>query len=139
MPRLIRRRPLAERVKSYLNPADFLLWLSEELDSSDWDQWQKDWATPIGVGLNLIFLIARANSANSARRADDVFSDDEGYSWWSWLVCAIQVVVFYHYLYPVIGSFHCSPPINTLLPERSIYLLPPASLQAVRSASGCCA
>ena len=88
MPRLVRRRPLAERLQAYLNPLDFVLWLSEELDSSDWDQWQKDWATPIGVGLNIIFLIARANSGPSMHRADDVFADDDGYSWWSWFVSA---------------------------------------------------
>ena len=89
MPRLVRRRPLAERIKAYLNPLDFLLWLSEELDSSDWDQWQKDWATPIGIGLNLVLLVARANSGPSARRGDDVFGDVEGYTgWWAWFVRA---------------------------------------------------
>lgn len=139
MPRLIRRRPLVERIKSYLNPADFLLWLSEEFDSSDWDSWQKDWATPIGVGLNLIFLIARANSGTSTRRGDDVFGDDEGYSWWSWLVCAFQPLVLYHYLHSTIGSFRCTLLVNTLLPERSIYLLSQASLQALRNACRCCA
>ncbi|KAL8796393.1 MAG: hypothetical protein Q9195_001300 [Heterodermia aff. obscurata] len=89
MPRLVRRRPLAERLQAYLNPLDFLLWLSEELDSSDWDQWRKDWATPIGVGLNIVFLIARANSGPSTRRADDVFADDDGYSWYSWFAAFI--------------------------------------------------
>ena len=94
MPRLVRRRPLAERLQAYLNPLDFLLWLSEELDSSDWDQWQKDWATPIGVGLNIVFLIARANSGPSTHRADDVFADDDGYSWWSWFVSASLANVY---------------------------------------------
>ena len=87
MPRLVSRRPLAERIKARVNPLDFLLWLSEELDSNDWDQWQKDWSTPIGIGLNLVLLIARANSGPSKGRGDDVFGDDEGYSWWSWFVC----------------------------------------------------
>lgn len=87
MPRLVRRRPLAERIRAYLDPADFLLWLSEELDSSDWDEWQRDWATPIGFLLNIIFLVARANSGNSRRSIDDVFGDDMSYSSWSsWLV-----------------------------------------------------
>lgn len=91
MPRLVRRRPLIERIKAYLNPLDFLLWLSEELDSSDWDQWQKDWATPIGVALNVIFLIARANSGPSIQRGDDVFGEIEGYTGWSaWLVSAFE-------------------------------------------------
>lgn len=87
-PRLVRRRKLSERIKSYLNPLDFLLWLSEELESNDWDQWQKDWATPIGVALNIIFLIARANSGPSLQsRGNDVFGDAEGYSGWlAWFV-----------------------------------------------------
>ena len=86
MPRLVRRRPLAERLQAYLNPLDFLSWLSEELDSSDWDQWQRDWATPIGVGLNIVFLIARANSGQSIHRVDDVFADDDGHNRYSWFV-----------------------------------------------------
>jgi len=91
MPRLVRRQPLADRIKAYLNPLDFLLWLSEELDSNDWDQWQNDWAMPIGIGLNVIFLIARANSGGSSgrRRGDDVFGDDGGGGGWlSWVVSA---------------------------------------------------
>ena len=87
-PRLVRRRPLAERIKSYLNPFDFLLWLSEELDSSDLDQWQKEWATPIGLLLNVVFLIARANSGSSTTSTgDDVFGEEIGYTGWlAWFV-----------------------------------------------------
>ncbi|KAL8821051.1 MAG: hypothetical protein Q9223_000851 [Gallowayella weberi] len=78
MPRLVRRRPLLERIKAWLNPLDFLLWLSEAFDSSDWEQWQKDWSITIGIGINIIFLIARANiGSRSRRRGDDVFGDDD--------------------------------------------------------------
>lgn len=89
-PRLIRRRPLAERIKIYLNPLDFLLWLSEELDSNEWAQWKLKWAIPIGVALNVLFLIARANSVQSTRgKGDGVFADDEGYAGWlAWVVGA---------------------------------------------------
>lgn len=85
--RLIRRRRLSQRIKAYLNPLDFLLWLSEELNTSDWDQWQKAWATPVGIALNFVFLIARASYGPSKRRGDDVFGDDIQYTGWlSWLV-----------------------------------------------------
>ena len=85
--RLIRRRRLSQRIKAYLNPLDFLLWLSEELNTSDSDQWQKAWATPIGIALNFVFLIARASYGPSKRRGDDVFGDDIQYTGWlSWLV-----------------------------------------------------
>ena len=87
MPKLIRRQPLVERIKDYLNPIDFLIWLSEEIDSNGWDQLEKEWAIPIGVGLNVVFLIARANSAGRRAAYDDVFGDDRsGGGWLSWFV-----------------------------------------------------
>lgn len=87
MPRLVRRQPLLERIKSYLDPYDFLIWLSEQLDSSALEEVEKDWTIPIGVILNLVFLIARANSRGISKAYDDVFADDEGASTFlSWLV-----------------------------------------------------
>lgn len=87
MPRLVRRQPLAERIKAYLNPLDFLLWLSEEIDTNDWDQLEKNWALPLGVILNIVFMIARANSRQSGSQAvDDVFGEGDGVSLLSWLV-----------------------------------------------------
>ncbi|KAL4903657.1 hypothetical protein BDW74DRAFT_37284 [Aspergillus multicolor] len=104
MPRLVRRQPLAERIKSYLNPLDFLLWLSEEIDANDWDQFAKDWATTLGIVLNLVFMIARANSRSKASDAiDDVFGEEVGVSYLSWLasfivhflICASAFNTFY--------------------------------------------
>jgi len=86
MPKYVRRQPLVERIKAYLNPYDFLLWLSEEIESNGWDQLEKEWAVPIGIGLNLTFLIARANT-ESKQVYDDVFADIPGAAWTSWLVC----------------------------------------------------
>lgn len=88
MPRLVRRRPLGERIQSYLNPWDFLLWLSEEIEGNDWDYLEHNWGLSIGIALNLVFLVARANSRSSGSQAiDDVFGDEEGIPWLSWLVC----------------------------------------------------
>lgn len=85
--RLVRRRPLFERMKAYLNPLDILLWISEELDTSDWSQWQKAWATPVGIALNFVFLIARANCGPSKRKGDSVFGDNiQSIGWLNWLV-----------------------------------------------------
>ncbi|PNH37833.1 hypothetical protein VD0004_g8959 [Verticillium dahliae] len=72
MPRMVRRKPWAERVKAMLNPMDFLLWVSEELETRDWDS--KALGTKLGLAFNFIFLIARANCAASEAH-DDVFSD----------------------------------------------------------------
>lgn len=70
---------------AYLNPYDFLLWLSEELESSGWDQIEKEWAIPIGAGLNVIFLIARANTQTQSEGYDDVFGEASGTGWATWL------------------------------------------------------
>ena len=87
MPPVLRKQPLSERIKAYLNPLDFLLWLSEELDTNGWDQLEKEWALPIGVALNIGFLIARANVNVGARKHDDVFGEVRGgVGWLSWLV-----------------------------------------------------
>jgi hypothetical protein len=87
MPRLVRRQPLSERIKAYLNPLDFLLWLSEEFDSNDWDQFEKDWSLTLGTVLNIVFLIARSNTGPRTNLVeDDVFGDDSNASFMSWLV-----------------------------------------------------
>lgn len=70
---------------SALNPMDFMLWLSEELETRDWDS--ASVGTRLGLGLNFVFLLARANSTGSSRK-DDVFSDDAGSGWLSFFVSA---------------------------------------------------
>ncbi|KAL6836751.1 hypothetical protein J3E69DRAFT_36585 [Trichoderma sp. SZMC 28015] len=75
MPRLVRRRPLWERITSLLNPMDFLLWLSEEMETRDWDS--KLAGTQLGLGMNFVFLLARANFGSSYEWSDDdIFGDD---------------------------------------------------------------
>ena len=90
MPPLIRRRPLSERIKAYLDPYDWLLWLSEELNSNELDDALKDWAWSIGIAVNLLFMVARANSGGEAPAGgDDVFGDytaRAGTGWLRWLV-----------------------------------------------------
>ncbi|KAK4181935.1 hypothetical protein QBC36DRAFT_316924 [Triangularia setosa] len=70
--RLVRRQPLSERIKARLNPGDFYLWLSEEIQTFDWDS--TAFGTRFGLAANFLFLIARANIA-SRRDVDDVFGD----------------------------------------------------------------
>lgn len=84
--RLVRRQPLSERLKAKLNPFDFLLWLSEEIETRDWDS--KSIGIQIGLAANFVFLLARANSGASST-VDDVFGDSQGASWGSFFVCCI--------------------------------------------------
>ncbi|ATY63930.1 hypothetical protein A9K55_004467 [Cordyceps militaris] len=86
MPRLVRRKPLLQRLSALLNPMDSLLWLSEELETRDWDS--KNAGTQLGLGLNFVFLLARANSG-SAQPTDDVFSGDDKSLWLSLVINSI--------------------------------------------------
>lgn len=84
MPRLVRRRPLWERITSNLNPMDFLLWLSEELETRDWDS--KLVGTQLGVVMNILFLLARANVGLTSSTDDDIFGDETKIGWFSYVV-----------------------------------------------------
>lgn len=83
MPRLVRRKPLFQRLSAMLNPMDFLLWLSEELETRDWDS--ANAGTQLGLGFNFVFLLARANSG-SAPSTDDVFGGESKSLWLSLMV-----------------------------------------------------
>lgn len=106
MPRLVRRQPLSERIANFFNPWDFLLWVSEEVESSDWAQLEKDWALPLGFGLNFVFLIARANIATRTSWADDdIFGDgSHKLSLFSWAVSSEL-----HKACPERGAFFSTP------------------------------
>jgi hypothetical protein len=86
MPRLVRRKPLLDRIKDYLHPGDFLLWLSEEFETREWDT--KQFGAPVALGLHVVFLIARANSGSSRNTSrDDVFGDSKsGPGWLTYIV-----------------------------------------------------
>lgn len=86
MPRLVRRQPLRERIMAALNPMDFLLWLSEELETRDWDSATA--GTQMGLAMNFVFLLARANSGSSTK-SDDIFSDETSSGWLSFLVSSL--------------------------------------------------
>ncbi|SPO05849.1 uncharacterized protein DNG_08536 [Cephalotrichum gorgonifer] len=77
--RLVRRRPIKERILSALNPMDFLLWLSEEIETREWDS--KAVGTRAGVIMSLGFLLARANTSGASQEVDDVFGEDGGTGW----------------------------------------------------------
>ncbi|KAJ9149013.1 hypothetical protein NKR23_g4515 [Pleurostoma richardsiae] len=86
MPRLVRQRPLSERIQAILNPGDLFLWLSEEIETRELGS--KSVGTQLGLALNFVFLLARANSGAS-RDVDDVFSDSSGSGWLSHLLFLI--------------------------------------------------
>lgn len=87
----MRRKPWVDRVKDYLNPGDFLLWLSEEFETRDWDSTQ--FGTPLALGLHITLLVARASSGDSgSSRGDDVFGDVSlGSGWLSYIVRTITI------------------------------------------------
>lgn len=72
-PRLVRRRPLSQRLQAFLNPMDFYLWLSEEIQTFDWDS--EGFGTKFGLAANFVYLLARANIVSRRDDIDDVFGD----------------------------------------------------------------
>jgi hypothetical protein len=81
--RLVRRRPLSERIASLFDPADFFLWLSVEVETRDLGS--KSFGTKAGLALSSLFLLARANVGPS-RDSDDVFGDGGGSGWLALMV-----------------------------------------------------
>ncbi|KAI8931131.1 hypothetical protein NX059_011485 [Plenodomus lindquistii] len=94
MPRLVRRAPLAERIKAYIDPSDWLIWISEELNSSDWEDFASSYSVYLGFGANLLFILAQANSgAASASDDDGVFSTVQGPGWLKWFANLLVLVL----------------------------------------------
>ncbi|KAK4148594.1 hypothetical protein C8A00DRAFT_19600 [Chaetomidium leptoderma] len=95
--RLVRRQPLSERVRAMLNPMDFYLWLSEEIQTFNWDS--KSFGTRFGLAANFIFLLARANARGARDAVDDVFGDAPSNGWFAlvanflqWLLISISAL-----------------------------------------------
>ncbi|KAF2877581.1 hypothetical protein BDV95DRAFT_152551 [Massariosphaeria phaeospora] len=95
MPRLVRKAPLAERVKAYLDPLDWLMWASEELSSHDWDEFAHNYAVSLGFGMNVVFILAKANAGQTRNKAvDDVFADiKSGAGWLQWFTGLVVLVL----------------------------------------------
>jgi hypothetical protein len=67
-----------------LNPMDFYLWLSEEIQTFNWDS--QTFGTRFGLVANFVFLLARANAGGASGAVDDVFGDAPANGWVSLLV-----------------------------------------------------
>ncbi|KAF1843521.1 uncharacterized protein K460DRAFT_368410 [Cucurbitaria berberidis CBS 394.84] len=95
MPRLVRRAPLSERIKAYIDPSDWLIWISEELNSSDWDEFASSYGLYIGFSTNLLFIIAQANSgaSTSYNDSDGVFTEVSGPGWIKWMMNLLVLIL----------------------------------------------
>ncbi|KAF2637531.1 hypothetical protein P280DRAFT_482964 [Massarina eburnea CBS 473.64] len=91
MPRLVRRAPLAERIKAVLDLHDWIMWAGEELNTNDWEDFARDYSLVLGFGVNFVFTIAQANASGSSD-GDDVLVGTGGGGWFSWF-CKIIVLV----------------------------------------------
>ena len=82
--RLVRRRPLWERIKSYFDPWDYIFWLSEEIETRNFGS--KSVGNQLGVALHFIFMIARVyGSSSTGGDSDDIFSDLDSNTSSGWL------------------------------------------------------
>lgn len=97
-PRLVRRRPLWERIKARFDPWDYVLWLSEEFETRNFGS--KSLGNQVGVACNFVFILARVYGSYSAgSNDDDIFSDSESSTssgWLAWFARSItwELVVF---------------------------------------------
>lgn len=127
MPPIIRRAPLSERIKAYLNPYDLLLWIAEELHESALDEALRDWGMPVGIATNLVFACARF--ALKKNPNDDIFGEFESKSgWFYWIVssCSASLLhastdlVVVPSLTALCQSRYRSSRISSLLPRCSM-------------------
>jgi hypothetical protein len=63
--RLIRHQSLLQRISSY--PQDLLLSLNETYELLEWDTISDTFSIPIGVALNIIYLLARLDQHDHTR------------------------------------------------------------------------
>lgn len=83
-PRRIRRRPLMERIKAKFDPWDYILWLSEEIETREFGS--KTLGNQLGLALNVLFILARVYGSSSTSDDDaDIFSDSESTGSTGWL------------------------------------------------------
>lgn len=71
---------------------DFYLWLSEEIQTFDWDS--KTFGTRFGLAANFVFLIARANVGATRNAVDDVFGDAPASGWFTLVVSLSSLACF---------------------------------------------
>ncbi|KAF2748602.1 hypothetical protein M011DRAFT_457347 [Sporormia fimetaria CBS 119925] len=95
MPPVIRKAPLTERIKNYLDPVEWFMWASEELNSSDWDEFASNYATSIGFGANLVYIFAQANTGRRNTVGDDVFGEPRSNSsgWLRWFLNLVVLIL----------------------------------------------
>ena len=90
-----------------LNPMDFYLWLSEEIQTLSWDS--KAFGTRFGLAANFVFLLARAN-AGGTRDDDDVFGDAPASGWVSLLV---SLALRFSVTFLLMCATHSARPISS--------------------------
>jgi hypothetical protein len=133
MPPIIRRAPLSERIKAYLNPYDLLLWIAEELHESALDEALRDWGMPVGIVANVVFACARFGLKKNPN--DDIFGELESKSgWFLWLVSSSSLslccehppcpICVEHSLTVFLstGLVHCTFPCLRLAVQRLLHL-----------------
>lgn len=88
-PRRVRRRPLMERIKAKFDPWDYILWLSEEIETREFGS--KTLGNQLGLALNVLFVLARVyGSSLTGDDDDDIFGDSESTSSTGWLAYLVS-------------------------------------------------
>lgn len=68
------------------------MWISEKLDSEEWQDFAKDHSRILGFLMNLVFIVAQANASRTSESDDDVLMGGTGGpGWFAWL-CRLLVL-----------------------------------------------
>ncbi|KAK6531776.1 hypothetical protein TWF694_002945 [Orbilia ellipsospora] len=145
--RLVRRQTFGQRISSFLNPLDNLLSISLLFETYDWEGLGEAIAAPVGVALNIVMMITRANSnINSgwtrSSPLEEVLRDpNEDYSRHhggggalGWFMSIISTLLFVFSVGNTIYTLNRTRPYRTF--EASLQNEPPTpSARRVRVAS----
>ncbi|KAF3923012.1 hypothetical protein ABW20_dc0103777 [Dactylellina cionopaga] len=142
--RLVRKQTFGQRISSYLNPLDNLLSISLLFETYDWEGLGESIAVPIGLVLNILLMVTRANSnTNSSWRRSDPIEEvlrdpnedyNRGTGAFGWLMHITSSLLFLFSLSNTIYTLNRTRQYRTF--ETSPHSEPPTpSARRVRVAS----
>ncbi|KAJ6258572.1 hypothetical protein Dda_6618 [Drechslerella dactyloides] len=144
--RLVRRQTFGQRIASFLNPLDNLLSVSLLFETYDWEGLGESIAAPAGIALNILLMVARANSntklgwRGSSSAVEDVLRDprhdysDTGSGALGWVMHIFAHLLFGFALFNSVYALNRTRQYRTF--ESSVHNAPPTpSARRVRVSS----
>ncbi|EWC44993.1 hypothetical protein DRE_01052 [Drechslerella stenobrocha 248] len=145
--RLVRRQTFGQRIAAFLNPLDNLLSASLLFETYDWEGLGESIAAPAGIALNVLLMIARANSntklgwRGTSSHVEDVlrdprydYSDSQAGGIFGWLMHIVAHLLFGFAVFNTVYTLNRTRQYRTF--ESSVHSEPPTpSARRVRVSS----